>query len=293
MKPSTLLAFLAASLLPLAAACGDAEEEPFNGPTPAFPEVLTPGPPGAAGGPATGPNGDPAPVTAYQPGQERLIVTAYGEASVPVERAVLRLVLVLDPGFDPATTTPCPPDQPCPQPSLRHPPAAAPIADEDIAPVLDAILRQGIAESDIVTIMRRSEGSQGAEIYVVLDELHRLDAIAPAVEAVARDSERVALLGGPAVAKFITEEGCELLREQARDAALADARRRAELTLSGLNVSLGEVISIEEMTSDWPCSVYRLASEPDLDRLPLQSYEPGRALEERAYSNLRVTFAIR
>ncbi len=289
MRASLLVA--AAFALAFALGCVDGGAE-----TPA----TTPGPgasnPSAgsltgSGGAETGEGSALTPLSGslFQPGQTAVTVDGYGLVVAPVDTVILRFGLVLDPGFDPIGT-PCPPDQPCPPPFTRDP-APPPFSEQDLDPVLAAISQQGISDDQITVIGHGA--AAGAEMYVTISDLGRLDPVVAAVSAATQASDRVALLTGAAISNVMSVEECGVLKRQALDIALADARKRAQSLVEGFDVVVGDVVSVEERATSWPCSLYGEIFDDEIGfRLPVSHYTPGQPPEETFISEVTITFAI-
>ncbi len=292
MKTWPALGVIATLAFPLAAACSGGETAPARSPvaTPLAGQRLAG--PAVGGPPATGGEGSApsSPVgSPLRPG-DRLTVQGYGSVTAPVDTVILGFGLVLDPGFDPIGT-PCPPDQLCPPPSSGDT-ASPPLTEEDLAPIITAVKEQHVAEDQIVVIGRYV--ASGAGIYITVRDIGQLDAIVNAATAAIFASNRVALLDHPSIAYVLSVEKCLAFHDQARDAALADARQRALYLVRGFDVAVGEVISVEEHSASFPCSQYEPVFDDEIGfRLPVSSYLSGQPLEQSVISYVTVTFAIR
>jgi uncharacterized protein YggE len=127
---------------------------------------------------------------------------------------------------------------------------------------------------------------------VSVTQLERLDAVVQAAsEAVAR-SDRVAQID-VGWANLMTENECDVRRQEAEDRALANARSQAETATQGFDVVIGDIVSVDDANpAPWSCSVYAATTVKEFDRLPIRVYAANEALEEVFIADLNVTFEV-
>jgi uncharacterized protein YggE len=185
------------------------------------------------------PGGQSAPV------KPSLVVTGAGRATAPAERGAVQLLLVR---AEPYSR------------DFAAGGAAAPPApgSGSLAPVIDAILGLGITEQAIrtvsspslISVCGNSARCSAVRVDVTVERPDRNvlnDIVDAAGEAAATQALTVQDVGaGYSIAD------CSPLREQAREAAVADAQARADAQVSVLGIRLGKLIEVSEAAPTEP-----------------------------------------
>jgi hypothetical protein len=179
------------------------------------------------------------------PTQPSIVVTGTGGASAAAEHALVQLLIVRAAPYsrDFATDTPS---------------SAAVAGDVSIAPVVDAIQAVGVPEGAIrvlsspslISVCSVSAKCSAARVDVTVDkpDLDLLNAIVDAAGEAAGKQE----LTVQDVGVGYTIGDCGPLHAQARDAAAADARGRAEAQAKALGVALGTLVVSSETAPTEP-----------------------------------------
>ncbi len=185
-------------------------------------------------------------------GQPRLVATGFGRATAPAETATLQLVIV--PSGDQFNGSGF---QPTPQ-------ASPETGDTGIAaPVVDAVVDQGVNPDMISVVVSPVYGSSsfyggsastGFQIDIHLSEPSAdfLAAVMTAAYAAASDNRLYVAAQG--IDYGVSD--CDALEQEARNAAIDDARRQAEQQATALNAELGNLVNV----SDAPPGAAVLAS---------------------------------
>ena len=223
-------------------------------------------------------------------------VVGRGEASAPADSVTLQLTLG-EPNFGPPAV---------PQPGV------APGARERaaVAPVVEALVAAGIPEDAITVIVGpaiaefgTSFGPTLALIQVVVDDPEREqlgDLVGAASLAAA--AERLAI--GRIGAAFAVAD-CAPLEREARELAVADAHRQADVMAELIGVSRGEIVGTRDLAADAPSifGPYGLvapSSPCDADApvatgygaYALPSFDPPAEPEVTVYAAVELTFAM-
>ena len=194
------------------------------------------------GGPAFGPQ----PFPFSQEGQGGINVQGFGSATTPATTARLQLFVVGGEGYyaKPVPYPECPPGERCPEPAFPEP---QPLTEADLAPIVEAIKAQGIAEGDIAVSMNPGGyydpyGPGRASITVTIsDPQERVQPIIEAAREAATASENL-FLESTNVLYSVSPELCATLEEESMLAAVEDARDRAQLLAQLLGVGIGDVV---------------------------------------------------
>ena len=227
-----------------------------------------------------------------------ITVTGYGEATAPAEQVSLQL-LVGDPGG--AYSGPQAPD-----------PDATPGAEERarVAPVVDALVAAGVAEEDISVVVSPvfsgvygpgGPGSARIDVSVEGADLERVNELIDAASVgAAQERLSVSQVG----ARYEVDD-CDALERAAREAAIADARERANLQAELLGVELGDVVASSDGARDAATTAgyFGLATvlgscEPAVpsgfsgNPITLAPFDPTTPAEVAVYTSLALTFAI-
>lgn len=235
-----------------------------------------------------------------EPGVHAGITTiGYGMASAPAESARLEFLII-----DQDTFYGGPPLAP----EVEATPGA--MARKTVAPITDAIEASGAAESvDVVIPVVLEPYSQPslARIDVTVANPD-LDGLTDLVNVVTQAAAGERLLVGYVGAQFEASD-CASLERDAREAALSEARSRADIQAELLGVGLGEVVASADLdTSAGAALLYGLpvASASNCDAFGSANsagqFSPGATLprfdptsdsgEVEIHRQLQVTFAI-
>lgn len=265
-------------------------------------EIAVPAPAAGSEGAAIAVPGfgiDPAPF--QQQGQTGITVQGFGSATVDADTAVLELNFGIDYYYpvrpvpaplplDDATSTSDGDSAPViDEPVL--PDEVQPITEAELAPVIDAIVAQGVARSDIEFV-----GSpfydryfSSATLRVTVRDLDALDGIVDAATAAAANLAEIGFQGSYV---SYTVNDCAALEKAALQAAVADGGERGAIFADALGVDLGAVIGASHYIYSFyganPC-------DPVFDGpYPLGgiSYFQGQPKQVQLISNVSITYAI-
>ena len=222
----------------------------------------------------------------------------YGEASAPAETATLQIVLTQE-EYGP------------PRPPRGD---ATPGAEqrEAAAPAVDALVSAGVAEEDIELVVSPALGEYygpfgpgAVRLDVAVEE--------PTTERV-QELINAAILGAAEEDLFVGQVGvgyevadCAALERQARQAAIEDARERAELQADLLGVELGDPVASSDRPVDptaglveyfGPSAFTGGGCAPPLPRatagapVTLPLFDPTTEAEVEVYVQVAITFEI-
>ncbi len=278
-RPAVLAVLLAVAALPAAcggsdaptlqvqrglaaAALGAASEK--GGPQGPFLGGLPQGASGAGGDIGSG-------GPALQQGQTGVTVQGYGSATAPADSALLELY------FEKST-----------------PSNEAPFTEEDLQPIIDALVFQNVPRDDIDLLFspkydKYAPGS--ATLRATVGDAGALDAIIDDVNEAVESMDWVRLINTSAL---YTVSDCASLDRAALEAAVRDARDRGAIFGQALAVTLGPVIGASHYTysyygpnpcdpSAYPYGPYGGGGQP---------YVRGQPAEVRLSATVSVTFAI-
>ena len=228
-----------------------------------------------------------------------ITVVGYGQASAEAETAILQLVATEEEFGSP----PRAPD-----------PEATPGAEEReaVEPIVDGLVAAGVAEDDIDVVVSvgigdyYGPGGPGvARIDVTVDPptVERVnELINAAIVAAAEENMVISPLG---VGYEVAE--CRPLEREAREAALEDARARAEIQAELLGVELGEPVASRDVPIG-PASAFSAyygpyavteagcaPPSPDISTgapITVPPFDPTAGAEVEAFVQIEVTFAI-
>jgi uncharacterized protein YggE len=177
--------------------------------------------------------------------QPNIEVVGYGMASAPAEQAVVQILIVRDVPFG---------DEPQPTSTAG---GTTPVAGDNrnsLGPVVDALMTAGVNKENVVVLTSPSLISvcnnysrcSSARIDVTVDKptLDQLNAIVNAVGAEAAQSG----ITVQDVGAGYSVADCNALTRKAREAATADAQKRAADQADVLGLSLGKLL----VSSDFP-----------------------------------------
>ena len=178
-----------------------------------------------------------APIAQIPPGdQPSVAVLGTGEARAPAMSGTIQLIVrAVDPfaaGAAPVGPT-------------GQPPA---LTEEQVQPIVDAILAAGVAPEDAEIVISQSAGSPfGTGAAQVLVELDRGELrLAEDLVAAGTEAASAAGLYVESVGAGFEVGDCDALIREARQAAADDARERAEGLADVLGLRLGEIVLASE-----------------------------------------------
>ncbi|HXG35409.1 MAG TPA: SIMPL domain-containing protein [Dehalococcoidia bacterium] len=217
----------------------------------------------------------------WQMSTNGLTVQGYGLASAPADQALVYFYF--------SSGAPKPVPLP-PSTSI----APAPITEESLRPIIEAIKGQGIADADIEVTLQpvyyQSDFSGSATIRVRVRDLGKVDGVIQAVQQAAGSVPQLTL--NSANVQY-TLADCSPLEQEAMKAAAEDARSRADLLARILGVGLGELIG----ATNWSYSPfgYPGCGQDNVRILSVveRGFIPGQSQEVQVSAALGLTFAIR
>jgi uncharacterized protein YggE len=223
--------------------------------------------------------------------QPAIVVTGSGEASAPAEAAILQFVLAKDGAFAEGEAT-----AGAEAPAPTGPPA---MIEDDVAPVVEALVAAGVAETEIDVLINPFAGAflgpsvTDLRVRLVDPEVDRLSEIATAGSDAAVESGLTLQFVG---AGYVVADCAPLVR-QAREAAIADARVQAEELAELLGVSVGDVVLATEVpyygvAGGAPGCGEDSFSEGMSSGPGFPIFDPTLPAEVGIYSQLTVGFAI-
>ena len=236
-----------------------------------------------------------------------LTVQGYGRATTPADSARVQFVVTQGRGFYPEPR-PAPdgevPGEIAPATATVTPP---PVIEEDLGALVEAIEAQGVSEGDIEVTIIPGGGYYDpygpvatARVTVTLRDM---DKVGPVVEAgtTAVQMLTVTSSGDASGTLFLQNIGvsyrvddCDALLDEARGAAIEDARDNGEGLADALGVSRGALLAAWEYSYD-PTG-YSACSEDSYSYSPYEyegpPYNPAAPAEVQIVSNVSLTYAI-
>ena len=248
---------------------------------------------GGAGQPASlypdATRGDAAAGALLQPASEGLTVTGYGMASADADSALLELYFSSSDAYP--RTEPSDPSGGTGSSGAADTPAASPISESDLQPVIDAITGQGVAREDIEYI----GGSYydpyygSATLRVTVREIDRLTGVQQAATGAAAALTNV-FLQGTYVSYTITN--CDALEIAAMKAAVEDAAARGDALAEAVGVTRGAVTGATSYAyspfGGTACTAGYVGPYP----MGGVAYAEGQAREVQVYASVTVTYAM-
>ena len=206
-----------------------------------------------------------------QPGSvPSLVVVGYGSASVPAEKATVQLLFMSGDGYYGGPGGPVPT------------PGATPGAAEHVAaaPIVATLLGSGIPETGIEVVTSGTfttmyYGGLGSQVFRIDLELANPDhgVLTAAIDMAAQTAvENGYFLFQTGAAYGVAD--CSPLRTEAWEAAVADARVRAEAQAARLGVELGDLLVSQEVVGDSPVGQERTGGCTPI-RAPSGDLGPG------------------
>lgn len=229
-------------------------------------------------------------------------VIGYGEASAPAEMATLQLLVTRGDYYGGPPIQPRPGDIPGEE------------EKREVAPIVQALVAKGVAESAITLVVSPVLGSSSygpggpavARIDVAVEnpDLAGLtDLVRTASIAAAEES----LVLGQVGAEYDVAD-CAAIDRAAREAAIIDARARAEVQADLLGVTLGDVTASSDvppstglalnyfgfpvsMNNCTPPAPSVVVAGPGLG-VTVATFDPTAEVEVEVYAQINLTFAI-
>lgn len=230
---------------------------------------------------------------AQQQGQTGITVQGFGSATAQADRAVLELFFGSEavsrvkpmpepaPGFPEGETAP---EMPSP------PPEVTPITEDDLQPVIEAIVAQGVDRDDIEVLTEFYDPYfSSATVRVTVGDVAAVDGIVEAARTAAEGLEEIGL---QSTSVLYTVSDCLALERAAMRAAVDDAGQRAAAFAQVLGVGLGPVVGASTYSyspfGGGPC-------EPDLGGpypLSRPPYARGQSPQVQLIAIVSVTYAV-
>ena len=236
-----------------------------------------------------------------------LTVQGFGRATIPADSARVQFVVTQGRDFYPEPRL-VPdgevPGEIAPATATVTPP---PVIEEDLGALVEAIEDQGVSEDDIEVTIYPGGGYYDpygpvatARVTVTLRDM---DKVGPVVEAgtTAVQMLTVTSSGDASGTLFLQNIGvsyrvddCDALLDEARGAAIEDARDNGEGLADALGVSRGALLAAWEYSYD-PTG-YSVCSEDSYSYSPYEyegpPYNPAAPAEVQIVSNVSLTYAI-
>lgn len=221
--------------------------------------------------------------------QPSVTVLGNGEASAPAETATIQLIVRALDGGAPAPgsdVVPVPAGQP------------RPVSEEEMAPIVEAIVGSGVTARDVEVVTSPGFGGPfGPGTAQVLVELDRaeIDLAEGLVEAGIAAAGENGLFVETVGAGYRVSD-CAPLQREARQAAAADARERAEALAEVLGLRLGEIVLANESPlydggpSGFGCS--QTPTGPGGGGVYFPPFNPAGEPEVEVYAQMNLAFAI-
>ena len=234
-----------------------------------------------------------------------LMVVGHGQISRPADKASIELIVL---SYDVSTFDPyAVPDPSAAENSSPEQPEIPPLTEEMLDPIVSALVSAGIPASDIKITLGTEpnpgsynyygEGSAAIAFEVDRPMSDRVEAIMTAAQEATGDR----LYLQDRYIGYVTNS-CDDLEAKAYVAAVADARDRAQILATAMEVELSEVPSVAESVSLTPGISYPYPSPCDLADLPpaaaygystLSYYDPAAPVEVTLQRDLYVTYPVR
>ena len=303
MNRNTFIALIAAgTLLALAAACGggggpDITVEKGLQATGGVPveavsrEGFAFGPAGTSG--FAGPAGDAFTVL-QQGGLTGITGQGFGRATVAADSATVQFFV--QQFFEGPFPVEAPPFDGEPFPEEF--PEPEPFTEEDLAPIIDALLEQGVSEDDIEVIISPDVGGRfgppgTAQVRAKVRE--PAGKLEPLVEAAREAGKAIEGLSFFDISVSYAVDDCTPLEREALGAAIEDAEESAQLLADALGKSLADLVfATESVFSPFapsPCdpSAFGFEEFEFFGGLP---FDPSQPAEVQLVSNVNLTFAF-
>ena len=230
--------------------------------------------------------------------QPSVVVNGFGEATAPAESAIVQLIVRGDGGSGMQEP---PADSSKPVPAPGQPPT---LTDEDLAPIVEAIVAAGVPEADIAAMASSpfagpfGPGSAQVVVTVGAEQLATIaDIVAVGMEG-AQSSPAGLFVEFVGVGYTVAD--CTGLERDARQDAADDARTRAEGLAEVVGLTLGDVLLVSDggyyggpdsgLASG--CAEEPLAEISSGKGYSLPPFDPNAEAEVEVYANLSLAYAV-
>jgi hypothetical protein len=218
-----------------------------------------------------------------------LTVTGFGQASAPADNATVTLTVSSESMM------------------MAPIPASGISAEDEVEPIVDALAGAGIDEGtiDVITGPNVTAAASyfGPALAIVRFDIAdpSAESIATAVEAASAAATEARLYVGGMSVRF-TSDNCAALEREAREAAIADARARADVVGELAGMLPGEAIALRDVPPG-PESVQSMygpiesgcglieTSTPGWEMYGPSLYDPTQEPIVTAYAQVEMTFA--
>ncbi len=242
----------------------------------------------------------PYPFPAQQFGQTGITVQGFGSATADADSAILELSFGSG-GMGGVKPMPMPYPQtepgvsPVPGEIFPTPPGAQPITEADLQPVIDAIVGQGVARSDIEFIGNPYYDPyfSSATLRVTVGNIGSLEGIVQAATGAAAGLTNIYLQN---TSISYTVSDCVALEKAAMLAAAEDAKTRGTAFAQALGVGLGPVTGASHYSyspfGPSPCDAGGFGGFKGPYPMGGMPYAPGQPSQVQVVANVSVTYAI-
>ena len=176
-------------------------------------------------------------------------------------------------------------------------PESEPFTEEDLQPIVDAFIEEGVSENDIEVVISPAGGGKfgpgTAQVRArVTDPEGKLE---PLVEAAREAADTVEGVSFFDVSVFYAVDDCGPLEQAALEAAIEDAEERAQLLASALDKRLGDLVfATESVFSQFgpsPCDPSAVGFD-ELEFFGGEPFDPSQSAEVQVASTVNLTFAF-
>ncbi|MBW4660157.1 MAG: SIMPL domain-containing protein [Drouetiella hepatica Uher 2000/2452] len=232
-----------------------------------------------------------------------LMVVGHGKISRPADKASVQLIVL---SYDISTFNPYPVSDPAASGAeLPEPPPIPPLTEEILKPFVAALVAAGVPASDITVEMGDVPGASPYNYYGEGSAAIAFDLAEPTsdrveeIMAAAQEATSDKLYLQDRYIGYVTNS-CDDMEAQAYIAAVADARDRAQILATAMQVEMSQISSVAEMPVTLGSTPY--PSPCDLENLPqaaaygystLSYYDPSAPVEVTLQRDLYVTYPVR
>ncbi len=177
-------------------------------------------------------------------------------------------------------------------------PESEPFTEEDLQPIVDAFIEEGVSENDIEVVISPAGGGKfgppgTAQVSAkVADPEGKLE---PLVEAAREAVDTVEGVSFFDVSVFYAVDDCGPLEQAALEAAIEDAEERAQLLAGALDKRLGDLVfATESVFSPFgpsPCDPSALGFD-EVEFFGGEPFDPSQPAEVEVASTVNLTFAF-
>ena len=225
-----------------------------------------------------------------------VVVSGSGEASVPAESATVQFIVR---GADSLGGVPMSEGEA----SKPFPTPPSGPTEEELAPIVEAIVAAGVPEADVVATAGSSfagpYGPGSGQVVVTLGEelLGDIDAVVTAGTEAAQATDGALFVEFVGAAYGAAD--CSLVEADAREDAVDAARARAEALAEAVGLTLGDVLLVSDGGSYGPdgglpvgCADEPLAEFSAGKGYSLSPFDPNAPAEVEVYAQLSLAYAI-